>query len=356
MVPSVRHKYFMKTPIAILNDEYDDYISIDYMVTNQCNFSCHYCHPGSNEGDLKFPKDYQLLLDNFSHLLTIYKTHFNKKRIKFEITGGEPTLWPKLSHFTKWLKDEHNVTNVIIPSNGSRTLRWWQENGHVFDEVHLSLHHEEGDADHMIKVADHLYHNTDAHVAINVLMDPTAWDKCKENLDKVLKHPTPWLVKTWVLVEDGHIRDDYTAEQLNMFRDKVQKKPPQWYIDKMIARGIIPKETTAHVKFDDDTIDLYNSFTLRENRLHNFYGWSCNLGVDRLAILGGVLMGSCGATNLFNLNEPLKIDDPLFKDKFTSELIKPLTCDQFSCGSCTKDLKIPKEKINDVRVIPIIRQ
>ena len=337
----------MKQPVAIVNNDFDDFLTVDFMVTNKCNFSCHYCHPGSNEGNIGFPEDFDLLLENLGHAIKIYKEHFNKKHIKFEITGGEPTVWPKIGEFARWLKNEQGIDNVFLVTNGSRTMRWWEQYAGYFDEVHLSLHSVEGNPHHIIQVADYIYENhKNTHVAVNVLMDPLNWQRSIDNMEIVVNHPSTWLVKSWALVKDGRLRDDYTKEQLEMFRDKVLKKPPEEYIQRMIDNNIIPKKTTAKIVFDDGTIDGYNSFMLRENQLHNYQGWLCNLGVDRISFLGSWILGSCGASNLFNLESPLSLNDKEFTKKFTPEIIKPIICRQLSCGSCTKDLKVPKAMIH----------
>lgn len=340
----------MKNPIAIVNNDFDDFMTIDLMVTNKCNFSCHYCHPGSNTGTIGFFQDYELLLKNLSHVIDIYRNHFNKKRIKFEITGGEPTVWPKLGDFAKWLKIEKQIENVFLVSNGSRTMRWWETYAHYFDEVHLSLHNVEGDPAHMIKVADYIYNNTDALGAVNVLMDPTNWERSLSYLNKMIDHPTPWLTKSWVLIENGELRKDYTPDQLELFKDKVQKKPPEEKIQYWIKKGTINQKTSAKIVYDTGDIGTYNSFMLRMTHQHNFFGWRCNLGIDRLVFIGPELHGSCGATNFFNSSTKFLLDDPEFVRKFTVDVIQPIICQQPSCGLCTKDLKLSKAKIHETDI------
>jgi organic radical activating enzyme len=345
----------MKQPVAIINKDFENYLSVDFNISNVCNFSCHYCHPGSNEGNKKFPKNYAMVVENFDHLLNVYKTYFNKTNVKIEITGGEPTLWPKLPQFTKHLKTVHAISNIAITTNASRTLRWWKESSQYFDEVHISLHPQEGNAEHIINIADYLYNETQTHVAVNVIMDPTDWDKSKDNLKTVTDWKTPWLVKTWMLIKEKHLRQDYTRDQLNFFQDKVHKLPPQEYIDRMMHNNIIPGKSNAQIVFDDGTVEPYNSFMLRTNNLHNFYGWNCNLGVDRVPIIFGEIIGSCGAKNIFNATRPLSIFSQTFLTDFNADIIKSITCQQTSCGSCTKDLKIPKEKLPGTKqYIPIL--
>jgi organic radical activating enzyme len=348
----------MKIPVAIENKDYDDLLSIDIYLTNVCNYSCHYCHPGLNEGDKRFPKDYELFVRNVDHLLNIYKSQFNKKRIKIELSGGEPTLWPKIGDFARHLKTNHpEIICISIITNASRTLRWWEEHARYFDEVHISLH-AEGDPFHIVKIADYVYNNTDNHVSVNVMLDPTNWDQCISYLNTVVEHQTPWLVKSWLLVKGATVRQDYTAEQLEMFEDRVKKIPPTEYIKKMEDRGFISKPSAAKMLFDDGSIEDFTKLTLkRMPGDNNYQGWICNVGVDRVSLMFGKLIASCGATYLFNLEEPLSLYDDKFIDKFNSSIITPVICRELVCGGCTKDLRIPKKRIDlNKKIFPIINE
>ena len=51
----------------ILNNDDPNLLRIEYMPGNLCNYKCHYCFPGSNEGDVKWP-DVDLVLKNLDHL------------------------------------------------------------------------------------------------------------------------------------------------------------------------------------------------------------------------------------------------------------------------------------------------
>jgi organic radical activating enzyme len=336
----------MKKPIEIKNNDYEDFLSIDFYLTNVCNYSCHYCHPGLNEGDKRFFQDYKLFIKNVDHLLTVYKKNFNKKRIKIELSGGEPSLWPKVGEFAKHLKETHpEIICISITTNASRTMRWWEENAQYFDEVHISLH-AEGDPYHIIKVADYVFNKTENHVAVNVMLDPTNWDQSVNYLNTVVNHPVPWLVKSWLLVKGATVREDYTKEQLEEFQDRVKKVPPQEYITRMEERGAISKPSLAKMLFDDGSIESFTKLALkRMPGDNNYYGWLCNVGVDRFSIMFGNFVASCGANYLFNLDTPLSLYDNDFVSKFVPEIVKPTICREIVCGGCTKDLRIPKKKI-----------
>lgn len=332
--------------VAIENSEYDDTLSIDVYLGNVCNYSCHYCHPGLNEGDKRFPQDYDLYVKNMDHLLNVYKNNFNKKRIKIELSGGEPTLWPKIGAFGRHLKETHpEVVCCKLISNGSRTLRWWKENAECFTEIHLTLH-PEGDPYHMIEVADYVYNNTDNHIAVNVVLDPTDWEASKKRLDIMVNHPTPWLTKSWLLVLGNYVRSDYTEEQLKEFEDRPKKIPPQEYIDKMRERDVISPPSKATLIYEDGKTEPFNKLTLKRKQGDNvFTGWECNVGVDRLSCLWGDVIAPCGARYLFDFDNPLSLYDEKFTKKFLPTMVKPVICRQPACGICTSDLRIPKRKV-----------
>ena len=51
----------------IENNQDPDMVRIEYMPGNTCNHKCHYCFPGSNEGDQGWP-DVDIVKQNLSHL------------------------------------------------------------------------------------------------------------------------------------------------------------------------------------------------------------------------------------------------------------------------------------------------
>jgi len=336
-------------PIAIINSDYDDYLHVTFAFTNVCNYDCHYCTPLSKSGSYRFP-DYDLVIKNMDHMLNIYRTHFNKKVIRMHVVGGEPTLWPKLGDFVKWSHDNYQC-RVTMSTNGSRTLRWWDEYAHYFDDIQISVHHEFTDIDHIKKVLDLIYSKQDIMVAAQVLMDPLHWDKCLGILNDLVDYPTPWLVKSRVVLDldEKNIRPEYTEEQLEFLKEKVKKIPPSDYVARMKSTGKIQNSEKANavLVFQDGSQKQYNTFEVWKNQWHKFYGWECNLGVDRVAIgASGIMIGSCLARNMFNQDTPFSIYDPDFSKKFNKDLIKPITCKEIFCSGCSSDIRLPKRKQN----------
>ena len=73
------------------------------------------------------------LVENFKHLFSKYRA-VGKEMLELHIVGGEPTLWPKLGEFVTEIR-KHIPAYITISSNGSRTLRWWEKFGTVFDKI-----------------------------------------------------------------------------------------------------------------------------------------------------------------------------------------------------------------------------
>ena len=147
-----------RNPVRIINTQDKDLLQIRFFPTDFCNYNCSYCF-SDLQNKYRYPKNTDLVINNFRRIFNFYHKNFNKTKIQLIISGGgEPTLWPDLERFCKKLKESHNVIIQLI-SNGSRTIRWWEKNSHYFDSVVLSCHNEFVDIDHYIEVADTLFKN-----------------------------------------------------------------------------------------------------------------------------------------------------------------------------------------------------
>jgi hypothetical protein len=284
--------------------------------------------------------------NNLEHLISTYKTKFNKTNVRLTINGGEPTLWPELGEFVKRMH-ESTGCRITLNTNGSRTIRWWEEYANYFDDIQISVHREQCDVNHIKQLLDLIYTKTDTFCGAQVLMDPLAWDTSMSILNQLIDHPTPWLVKT-VLITDpttGAVMPNYQTEHLNFMRGAVKKRPPEDYIEHMKSSGKIDEtdKKEAKIIFSNGTEEPYNTFRLMENDWNKFYGWDCNVGIDRLGIsYSGEVEGNCGE-KVFDTS--LNINDPEFIGKFKPEMIAPIKCKKIYCD-CTSDIRVTKRKNN----------
>lgn len=331
-------------PIEIVNDTFQDYLYVNYIVGTVCNYKCYYCFPGLNDGKYKFPTDLSLLKKNLGHLITVYREKLNKKTVRLNIAGGEPSVWPLLGEFAEYFYKEYDC-KITLSTNGSRTLRFWKEYSKYFEDICISVHNQEANIEHVKEVMDWVFTNTDVLINAIVLMDHQNWDKCAGIVEDMKNHPTPWLLKVRPLIIND-VLVHYTEEQNSFIKDKIKKMPPKEWIERMKSQGKINTEEDKQMQVIMDTGEKIKADThyIMENNWYGFAGWKCNLGLDRLQINHmGELDGSCGARNLFNIPTPLSIFDENFIDKFNEVVFEPITCRMLTCN-CPSEIKIPKRR------------
>lgn len=314
--------------VRVKNNQPSDTLRIEYMLGNLCNHKCHYCFPGSNEGDQPWP-DIDIVKQNLGHLLEHYRNN-GKPKSNIFFVGGEPTLWKGLPELCTYLKQEFG-TLIEMSSNGSKALSWWDREAHNFDNVGISVHHEYAKLDKIIKVCDLLYERG-VFVNADVLIDPYHFDKCVdivEYLKKFAAHKWPIIAK--IVHFSGMHR--YTDEQLKYFDDTIKQYPDMdWY------HNTVNKEQTRVeiTQQDGEVIVVDNDSWITRNNLNYFKGWQCNLGVDLLKIFGdGRITGNCQQV-LYGADAHYNIYDSDFASNFNPN-IEPVTCTKRICG-CNEEV------------------
>lgn len=323
----------MKENIKIIsvNNNWDkDILSIDLSIGNVCNYKCWYCWPDSNLGNYKFP-NFDLLKKNISHLFDHYLKNSTKKRFSVHFCGGEPSHWPKLLDFSKFLKDEYDCL-ISMTSNGSKKFDWWIKAAPLFDRIHLSCHHEFIDLENFRNVCDYLY-KQNVLVNASVMMDPFAWDKCINIVEYLKKSKHKWTIAYTEIVDH---RVNYSKEQkkiLSAHRARGSNifwflKNNKYYLSKVTA---VDDQGKKH-KMSDIEILL--------RRLNNFYGWSCSVGVNWIHIsMKGEISGTCGQL-LYGEQENFNIFDENFVTKF-NPIIQNSVCTKTQC-ICPPETVMPK--------------
>jgi sulfatase maturation enzyme AslB (radical SAM superfamily) len=312
-----------------------DLMRIEIFPGDTCNYNCRYCLPVFNEGKVRWP-DLETITDRLSHVMDYYIKYGNKKRFVFQIIGGEPTLWPECGEFVKFFKDRYDVT-ISMSSNGSRTLRWWEEYGKQFDHIIMSCHHEKINVEHTIEVCDSLYDN-DVWVNAMVLMDSKYWDKCVSIIEGLKNSRNTWSISTSQVIYDDV---SYTPDQLEFLANNNKRLPDARYYYEV--KKTLDESPT--VTFSDGATEKVSHNWLDLNGHNNFLGWECNIGVDTIYIdKTGTIKGSCGQV-LFGNESNYNIYDKDFKDKFNPEM-KPSICTQSRCN-CFPEQRATK------RVIPL---
>ena len=315
-----------------------DYLRIELFLSNVCNYTCRYCSPEYYSGTHRWPKLDQVK-ENLGHIIDYYRTHTQKRNVCLFIIGGEPTLWPEFDKFIEYFKTTYNCI-ISTSTNGSRTLRWWQQHGEHLDDVILSCHHEQVDPQHIAEVADILY-KKGKWVNALVLMDPLEWDKCINIVAELKKHSKyRWPITVRELVG---VNANYTEEQRQYLKSDLKRIPWMWYY--MSAKKTAYKKPT--VTFSNRSTKTVPLNWILGNSLNKFKGWECNIGIDTFFIdKDGDIRGACGQ-QLYQLDNKINIYDADFKEKFSPE-IKPVICASNECV-CQPEINTRKT----IRIQPI---
>lgn len=324
----------MKDIIKIESNIPKNILRIELFLSNVCNYSCWYCFKGFHEGDVPWPK-FKKVKNSLEHIINYYKTNANKSEIQLHIMGGEPTLWKEFSTFVKYFKEVHGCV-ISISSNGSRTLRWWEQYGDYVDHTMLSCHHERVNSKHIADVADILY-TKNKTVNAMVLMDPTNWDKCITIVEELKKSKCQWPI---TVLEVHNDVQQYTQEQNEYLKDSLKRWPNKDY---WISAEKFPRNNPT-ITFLDGTEEEISRNWLSLNNKNVFTGWECNIGIDTFFIdKTGDIRGACGQP-LYNLDTFYNIYDTDFVNNFTP-VIQPVICKKNGICDCQPEINARKKSL-----------
>lgn len=304
-------------------------LDVEFVLGNVCNYKCHYCFPGCHEGTHRWP-DHEIIVTNIKKLFAFYKKQ-GKKKIDLKIIGGEPTLWPHLETFVEEIKKDVDVF-VRISTNASRTIKYWQEKSHLFDEITISVHNEFVKLDHIIEVANFIHEQKRSNLYVYVLMDPNNWARSLECFNYLMDNSKEWfLAPQPVLFNNLTVYDSAQTKYLSLMEKRQSVNPRT---DKK-PNIIMQLEHSLEEPYDYKKIVLSNA--------NRFYGYNCNLGLDRIYIsIDGDIKGACGEVLFKNT---LNIKDKNFQDRLEMiDTIKPVLCGQTACG-CAAEIKLTKNII-----------
>jgi len=331
----------MTQPIKIINLQPKNVLDVRFWPTDICNFNCTYCFPGSKDGKFRYPKNIDTVIKNFTLLFDLYRDKYNKNKFDLNLVGGgEPTLWPYFTEFCKGIKQNHNV-EITVTTNGSRTLRWWQENIKYIDKVTLSVHHEFADIDHTIEVLDFLYGEGVTCTAL-VLMDAEYFDKCKSIIDKMQHSKHPWFIEAKPVVDfEGKDSLSYTEEQKAYMQQDLKRLPSTDFLMKNMHLFRLHDSIAL---YDDDSAETKRTSDYINAGTNYYNGWKCNVALENLVItFDGTVKGSCNAALFKDYNINLFSED--FEENFSkgSFALQTIECPFKSCA-CQPDTHITKWK------------
>jgi organic radical activating enzyme len=344
----------MEYPVKIVTTQKENLLNITWNPNNVCNFKCRYCYPNANTGEFGSPTDLDLVTKNFNFLLQQYKEKLGKTQFHLKIGGGEPTLWKDLDKFIYKIKQDNDLY-ISLLTNGSRTIRWWKENGHMVDNVHLSYHAAQADLDHTMAVADIMY-DLGKKITVKVLMDLTCWDKCVKAVDYLKKNSRnrfmitvaevvePEVFSLSVIKEINRTDLQHTVEQKKYLSKGLKRIPGPWWFWKnrhLITQGQVPLYESVAILNNGKKVKAKTETYINRN-WHRFKGWKCNLGLETIHIDNqGYIRGSC-TEYVYGLNFRYNILSSDFVSNFNLNPV-PVVCTKYNC-LCTSETHVSKSK------------
>jgi len=299
---------------------------VNWCMGNQCNYRCGYCINELNDGSCKWPEP-DIVRNICTTLINHYQKKLNKKLI-FELTGGEITLYKDLYNILLFLKENECKTQIF--SNSSPPLSYWEKIKEVLDSVVLSYHVERCNPEHFFLVTKYLSKHILVH--INVMMHPIFFDKCKDlslkiinSLDKVSVGIQPLL----------------TSLKIGAGLMKYSKK--QWKIMKELQASVKTSSDIQGKRHRGAMMTYYNngrkqnilSVDYLSEQSNNWFGWLCWAGLEHIIIdkEGNIFRAWCLQDFIGHINNPDQIEFPTH----------PVMCQRKQCN-CNLDTLTKKQK------------
>lgn len=313
------------------------YKTVEWKIHNVCNFDCSFCGDENKIGTERWHT-----LDKYKEVSKKLMVQAEKenKFIWFQITGGEPTLYPKLPELIAFIKE--NGHKVAMISNGSRTLRWWKELAatNTLDILFLT-HHTEQDKDeqHTIDVAN-VFHDTPTDVRIQVTAPLALLEEGNRRHQLFLENTGAISsLKAIFYYTNGSFSPrelaKYTPEQTQLLLENISKQGKLRSTKKLSHMPMNAMYgTKMNVQFDDDSLKTISVYELVEYKMNSFRGWQCSIGRDLITIQHELIYrGVCRVGGIIgNINDE---DFGFVNDD--------VTCTSQLC-TCLMDLQEPRFK------------
>ena len=323
---------------------------IDWMIGNTCNYACTYCDDMFHNGSVKWP-DVDLTVRFIKRLVDHYREHAPSKRILWNMLGGEPTVWPKFDEVFRQAKEYDPSCIVRMLTNGSRTLRYWEKNAKIFDEVIISYHPERADYKHCTEVSN-ILSRAGVEVSIQTCLYPPLMDQCidackyfHEN-SLAGSHQAKALQVSLASHQTFHYDEEKLKEankyngEPKILQEAVKKDEDfEYQSNKKKFKRKVFGNMTRFINTNTGERELFQSSNIPMSGGYNTWkGWKCMIGMEALVIEldGNVTSGNSCFSYLKhgNIRDPENVKFP----------VDGVICPQTWC-SCVADTEITKFKV-----------
>ena len=329
-------------------------LTMTWMIGKRCNYDCSYCPSWLH--DSFSPHMHIDDIKNVVDSITDW-TLSNDKQLKIIFTGGEPFIHPKFLDVIEYIKEKNNIHSIGVHTNGSASLNTYLKFSNYLSNISVSLHLEESNSiiEETIKKIDYINKNTNMFINVNLMAVPEKIGEVSIICNILKEKNIKFSIESIDVVE----HNDKSNRKIPR---KIYKKNKKYFDNISTEQRITDKESITNERLDryytkdqleflkehqnstmwQDTKVYYeshteetNSATLLTNRLTNFLGWYCYIGIDSIYIDhdGLIYRGNCQAGKHIGHVSDSKIQWPK----------EPITCPYNIC-SCQTDIRIRKIK------------
>lgn len=293
---------------------HQDSIHVEWNIGKRCNLDCGYC-PAEIHDNFSLHTDLDVMVN------TIYKLEGINKPIRLSLTGGEPTVHPKINDILECASQRLNWLSVT--TNGLRHSEWYIKqpvNQWVFS-IHFDNEHNIRAAENIVRYSQLLdMESKDTLYQVNLMCHHEYMDDVRAAANLLDGHNIPYVCRRirWTKSDDRDYFDDM----------RYKEKDLEW---------ILSKTATVKANCIIDGKDMIHANDIIKHKLNSFEGWTCNAGLESLMINwdGEVHRATCRVGGSLG-----NIYDGSFKAPN-----QPITCTRKWC-TCAADIPLTKKSIS----------
>jgi len=286
--------------------DHQNAIKVEWNIGKRCNMDCSYC-PAEIHDNYSPHTDIDILKSAVDKLTAIGKP------IRISLTGGEPSVHPKIEQLLNYIKS--NNIWLSMTTNGTRTVEWYKSQ--PVSQYVFSLHFEFDEWKKIVQKIIDLKKVWNKDIFIHVMAHQDYMDE------------TRYAVEAF---ESVGIR--YAVRRIRWTQDDRDTFDDSFYKDEDIA-WIISKSATIEPNVIVDDTKLYHSNDIIKLHLNKYNDWSCNAGLESLMINwnGDVHRATCRVGGSVG---------NIYFSTF-SPPTEPIRCTREFC-TCSSDIPITKKK------------
>lgn len=236
-------------------------IHVEWNIGKRCNLDCAYC-PAEIHDNFSPHTDLDVMVN------TIYELEKINKPIRLSLTGGEPTVHPKINDILECANAR--LQWLSVTTNALRPAEWYIKQ--PVDQWVFSLHfdneHYLRAAENVLRYSQLLYmESKDTQFQVNLMCHHEHMDAVREAANLLEGHHVPYVCRRirWTSGDDRDYFDDM----------RYKEKDLEWILSK-----------TATVKANcvvDNEFKLHANDIIK-HRWNQFEGWTCSAGLESLMI------------------------------------------------------------------------